>query len=50
MDDESIEVFKPEMEVLTQGLPINLKTPVYWMQLNLCYPDGFLYLSFNFKK
>ena len=49
MDDESIEVIKENMEVLSHGLPVDLTTPMYWMQLNLCYPDGFCYLSFHFK-
>lgn len=48
IDDESILISKPELQVLTHGVPLNLRTAVYWMQLNLSYPDGFVYLSFNF--
>lgn len=51
MDTELVEVVNPEqMQVLTHGVPVNLLTPVYWAQLNLSYPDGFIYLSFNFSK
>ena len=45
-----VEVINPKMEVLTQGVPIDLNTQLYWMQMNLCYPDGFLYISFHYMK
>jgi hypothetical protein len=50
IDNEQIEVSKPEMSVVCQGVPVQLDTPVYWLQMNMSYPDGFLYLSFHFKK
>jgi Autophagy protein Apg5 len=49
MDDGKIEPSRPEMEVLSQGVPVDLSSCVYWLQLNLSYPDGFMYLSFHFK-
>lgn len=52
--DENLEmVIKPalsNMEVLTHGVKVDLNTTIYWMQLNLSYPDGFIYLSFHTKK
>ena len=45
-----IEASNPTMEVLTHGVKVDLSTSMYWMQLNLSYPDGFVYLSFHFKK
>lgn len=53
MDDDGemvITTSNPNMEVLTHGVKVDLSTTVYWMQLNLSYPDGFIYLSFHFKK
>ena len=47
--NEVVEMCDPKMELLTQGVPIDLKTQLYWMQMNLCYPDGFLYISFHFR-
>ena len=44
----TIEVADPKMEVVSQGVAVDLKTQLYWMQMNLCYPDGFIYLSFHF--
>jgi len=38
------------MEILTQGVPVDMNTQLYWMQMNMCYPDGFVYLSFHFRK
>jgi hypothetical protein len=50
-DDEMvITPVNPLMEVLTHGVKVDLNTSVYWMQLNLSYPDGFIYLSFHFMK
>ena len=49
-DGCSIEVKNPKMEVLTHGVAVDLNTQLYWMQMNMCYPDGFIYLSFHFKK
>lgn len=49
-ETEAIEVVKSEMEVVCQGVPVQLETPVYWLQLNMCYPDGFLYISFHFNR
>lgn len=46
----SIEPTNPKMEVLTHGVAVDMNTQLYWMQMNLCYPDGFIYLSFHFKK
>ena len=37
------------MEIVSQGVAVDLNTQLYWMQMNLCYPDGFVYLSFHFK-
>ena len=45
----TIEPVNPRMEVLTQGIAVDLNTQAYWMQMNLCYPDGFVYLSFHFN-
>lgn len=53
MDDNGdmvIEASNPNMEVLTHGVKVDLNTSMYWMQLNLSYPDGFVYLSFHFRK
>jgi uncharacterized Zn-finger protein len=50
MDTEAIEVTKPNMSVVCQGVRVQLDTPVYWLQMNMCYPDGFLYLSFHFNQ
>jgi hypothetical protein len=51
METDKIELLSPEhMQVVSHGVPVNLVTPVYWAQLNLSYPDGFIYLSFNFSK
>lgn len=50
-DDEMvIAPANPGLEVLTHGVKVDLNTSIYWMQLNLSYPDGFIYLSFHFKK
>ena len=43
-----VEPTNPNMEVLTQGVKVDMSTQVYWMQMNLSYPDGFVYLSFHF--
>ena len=48
-DGTTIEPVNPRMEVLTQGIAVDLNTQAYWMQMNLCYPDGFVYLSFHFN-
>ena len=44
-----IEASDENMEVISQGVPVDLNTQLYWMQMNLCYPDGFMYISFHFK-
>lgn len=49
-DEMAIAPTNPNMEVLTHGVKVDLNTSMYWMQLNLSYPDGFIYLSFHFKK
>ena len=53
LDDDglncTIEASNPRMEVVTHGLAVDLNTQLYWMQINLCYPDGFIYLSFHVK-
>lgn len=49
-DEMVITPTNPNMEVLTHGVKVDLNTTMYWMQLNLSYPDGFVYLSFHFKK
>ena len=43
-----VEPTNPNMEVVTQGVKVDMSTQVYWMQMNLSYPDGFVYLSFHF--
>ena len=48
-DNCSIEPINPKLEVLTHGVAVDMNTQLYWMQMNLCYPDGFIYLSFHFK-
>jgi hypothetical protein len=48
-DDEMVVApANPAMEVLTHGVKVDMNTSVYWMQLNLSYPDGFIYLSFHY--
>lgn len=47
-DEMVIAPTNPNMEVLTHGVKVDLNTSMYWMQLNLSYPDGFIYLSFLF--
>jgi len=37
-----------KFEVLLHGVPLDLNTKVYWMQLNLAYPDNFVYICFHF--
>jgi hypothetical protein len=49
-DEMVIAPSNPGLEVLTHGVKVDLNTSIYWMQLNLSYPDGFIYLSFYFKK
>ena len=44
-----VEATDEKMEVISQGVPVDLNTQLYWMQMNLCYPDGFLYISFHFR-
>ena len=41
-------VKKRNFEVVTHGVEVDLKTPLYWMQLNMSYLDNFLYFSFHF--
>lgn len=52
LDDDglgtSVEPCNPKMEVVSHGVAVEMTTQVYWMQMNLCYPDGFIYLSFHF--
>ena len=33
------------MEIVSQGVAVDLNTQLYWMQMNLCYPDGFVATS-----
>ena len=52
LEDEG-EIIVPSnnmLEVLTHGVKVDLNTSMYWMQLNLAYPDGFVYLSFHLNK
>jgi len=40
---------KKQFDILCHGLKIDLKTPLYWLQLNMSYLDNFVYLSFHSK-
>lgn len=49
-DQGDIEVVKKRnFEIVAQGVEVDLKTPLYWMQLNMSNLDNFLYLSFHMK-
>ena len=37
-----------QFEILVHGVPLDLQTKLYWMQLNLAYPDNFVYICFHF--
>ena len=34
-------------DVICHGLKIDLRTPLYWLQLNMSYLDNFIYVSIN---
>ena len=48
-DETTIECAQSNMEVVSHGVAVDLNTQMYWMQMNMCYPDGFIYLSFHYK-
>jgi len=54
MDEDTMEqtvelqTDKRQFEVLIHGVPLDLATKVYWLQINLSYPDNFAYICFHF--
>jgi hypothetical protein len=46
-DQGKIVKQKKQFEIVCHGLKIDLKTPLYWIQLNMSYLDNFVYLSFH---
>jgi len=49
-DEGDLEITKKrDFEMLVQGVALDMKTPLYWMQLNLSDIDNFLYVCFHFN-
>lgn len=49
-DDGEIEIIKKrDFDVVVQGIEVDMRTPLYWMQLNLSYLDNFLYVSIHLR-
>ena len=46
LESENLQPTK-NFKIICHGLIIDLKTPLYWLQLNMSYLDNFLYLSFH---
>ena len=49
-DDGEIEIIKKrDIDIVVQGVEVDMKTPLYWMQLNLSNLDNFLYVCFHLR-
>ena len=48
--ETKVQKSNQRMEVLLHGVELDPNTNAYWLQLNMAYLDGFVYLSFHFKQ